>query len=260
MPQTTQGRAAPGLSLAIGAAADYFDAKRHGDVSRLKPLLAAVWHGKQALPGEKLQLEGRDAVLARMARAGDGKDWDITGLHACFGDFAIVRADTWSEPATCFALMFRERGVWVVAGEASVEAAAGERATHFAARSDEAQVLQTLERYYRAVTDGDPDEVRRIFASCWHMKNHDEDAPPADAPVISEGTDAFAKRLEPGPLPNYWTDRQIADVQIAANRIAYVRVDRPSTPSTTVFLFARIGGAWLVIDKAWTDGRKRIER
>jgi hypothetical protein len=64
------------------------------------------------------------------------------------------------------------------------------------------------------------------------------------------------QRIEAGPLPGYDHNRHIADVQVIARRIAYVRVDRPSTPSTTVFALHRGDDGWRLIDKVWTDGGK----
>lgn len=190
----------------------------------------------------------RAALLDAAAVAPGEAGAYLSGVSMCAGDFAVVRADRFDPPASTFMLVFKDAGVWRVAGEAHVDARMGKRDAHFAARNSERDVLDVLEAYYRAVTEGDPDAVRRIFAPCWHMKNHEDGA------LVVEGVEAFAARLAK-PLPIYWSDRQVADVQIAFDRIAYVRVDRPSTPGTTVFLFARIGDAWLIIDKAWTDGR-----
>lgn len=242
------------IADAAGVAADYFVAKQRGDAEALESLVAAIWHGK-TVGGEGAKLETRAELIARINAGPENCTASVSSVQRCFDDLAVVRADAWKEPGAALALMFKERGVWRVAGEASAEAADGERPAHFEGKGTQAAVLEVLADYYRAVTEGDPALVRSVFAPCWHMKNHDEDAPPAEASLLAEGTEAFAMRLEQ-PLPGYWDDRHVADVQIIWNRLAYVRVDRPSTPSTTVFLFARDRDGWKIIDKAWTDGRK----
>lgn len=172
----------------------------------------------------------------------------ITSVQICHPEFAIVRADDWAACSTSIFLLLTDKTGWRIVGEAWAGAAVGERDERFASRMEEGAVLQVLEQYYRAVTDGDSQSVRRIFASIWQMKNHENGA------IVSEGIDAFAARIDQGPLPGYWDDRQISDVQITSGRLAFVRVDKPSTPSTTVFLFMKIAGDWLIIDKAWSVG------
>lgn len=235
-------------------AAAYFVAKQTGDAEAVENLTAPIWHGKHVSAGGA-RLETRAELIARIKAGPENCTATVTSVQRCFDDFAIVRADAWESAGTALLLMFKERGVWRVAGEASAEAVNGARAARFGSSGAETAVLIVLADYYRAVEHGDPALVRSVFAPSWHMKNHDEDAPAIEALLLAEETDVFAARLAQ-PLPGYWNDRQIADVQVMWDSLAYVRVDRPSTPSTTVFLFAREPAGWKIIDKAWTDGRK----
>lgn len=235
-------------------AAAYFVAKQTGDAEAVESLIAPIWHGKHT-SGDGAKLETHAQLIARIKGGPESGTATVTSVQRCFDDFAIVRADAWQNPATIMALMFKERGLWRVAGEASAEAVNGARAARFGSSGAETAVLIVLADYYRAVEHGDSALVRSVFAPCWHMKNHDEGAPPAEALLLAEETDSFASRIAQ-PLPGYWNDRQIADVQVIWDTLACVRVDRPSTPSTTVFLFSRERAGWKIIDKAWTDGRK----
>lgn len=232
-----------------GATADYLGARCKQDVARLAHLTATIWHGK-AVTTNGVRLVQRGELLKAKHTEAAPSNAKVSAVHRCFANFAVVRAENWEERQVALLLLFKQGDNWLVAGDATSDASAAEWDTRFNARRTEGAVLQVLEDYYRAVTDGDPDGVRRIFAPCWHMKNHENGA------LVSEDTDAFAKRLEECPLPTYWNDRQIADVQVIANRLAFVRVDKPSTPSTTVFLFARNETGWKIIDKAWTEGRE----
>ena len=241
-------RAVATYAGAAEAASAYLAARHVGDSAALARLTAPIWHAKTVTASDGARVLDRATLLSREAAAtSDGRDY-LSSITLCGGDFAVARADRWAPPATTFMLLFKDAGAWRIVSEASAEAAIGQRDKHFMARDSEREVLDVLETYYRGVTEGDPLAIRRIFASCWHMKNHENNA------LVSEDTDAFAARLTT-PLPTYWSDRQISDVQIAYNRLAFVRVDRPSTPGTTAFLFVRDHTGWSVIDKAWTDGR-----
>ena len=225
-----------------------YRAAEQGDPAALADVLHPVWTAKRAIAGDQSEVETRAAVLARTSATGRriAAAPDVTSVQMCFGDFAIVRTDEWSPPSTCIHLLFKERGTWRIAGEAGVAASDGLRDPQFTPRAEEAAVLDVLAGYYRAVTTADADIIRRSFAPFWQMKNHQ------DGVVAAEEKPSFVERIARRPLPGYWDDRQIADVQIVADRLAYVRVDKPSGPSTTVFLFMKTAGAWSIIDKAWS--------
>lgn len=243
--------AAPIYAAVADRISNYLAAARARDVVALERMLWPLWRRKHILSNDDVRVETRAAFLERIRCDGAGAGGaHLSNVQGCFTDFAIARLDDWEHAASTFLLLFKEHDAWRITGEACANATAGARAPQFRARDTEREVLDVLEDYYRAVTEGDPAAIRCIFAPCWSMTNHENDN------IVSEDTDAFAKRLEEGPLPTYWDDRRIADVQIVAGRLAYVRVDKPSTPSTTVFMFARLGDAWKVIDKAWADGRK----
>jgi hypothetical protein len=72
---------------------------------------------------------------------------------------------------------------------------------------------------------------------------------------VCEDRAEFLRRIEAGPMVGYARDRQVADVQIVHDRLAYVRVNKPSTPGVTVFLFFKLGQRWRMVDKAWSTAR-----
>jgi hypothetical protein len=224
-------------------------ARRSRDIEGLQRLLHPIWCAKRAAPASRAEVEERAAFLSRAVTiASETDDSVITSVQVCHPEFAVVRADDWAARSTSIFLLLTDMTGWRIVGEASAGAAAGDLDRRFMSRAEEGAVLQVLEQYYRAVTDGDPQPLRRIFASIWQMKNHE------NGEIVAEGVEAFTARIDQGPLPGYWDDRQISDVQIVSGRLAFVRVDRPSTPSTTVFLFMKIAGDWLIIDKAWSGG------
>jgi hypothetical protein len=255
MPSPLAAAAVANYAAIAETVTAYSEALCSGDVARIERLIAGIWSCKAITDGA-VALETRAQLLSRLRQppTEPPRSEHLSSIQLCFRDFAVARTDQWDGPACSILLLFQERGVWKVAGEAKVGAGTGQRPRHFSVSDAERQVLDVLGTYYKAVTDGAPNAVRAIFSHCWEMKNHEEI--PNGQDLVAEGTEAFAMRLEQGPLPTYWDDRQISDIQVMADRLAYVRIDKPSTPSTTVFLFAREHGAWKIIDKAWTDGRK----
>jgi hypothetical protein len=108
-------------------------------------------------------------------------------------------------------------------------------------------VLTVLGGYYSAVDADDADALDAVHHDDWRMKNHE------GAAVVSEGKAAFATRLEGDKHVGYANDRQIADVQMIYNCMAFVRIDKPSSGGVTVFTFYRTGDDWRIVDKAWTS-------
>lgn len=172
----------------------------------------------------------------------------VTSAQLHFDDFAVVRADEWSLPATALFTLFRVEGRWRIATEVLVHAGGGRREERFSPRTAEAEVLAALDLYYRAVERGDADALRALFAPGWEMKNFEAGV------LVAEDTETFLTRwVEGKPIAGYADDRQIAGVEIAWDRLALVRVDRPSKPVAALFTFVRTAEGWRMIDKAWSE-------
>lgn len=199
------------------------------------------WHAKSLAPaGDELRVR---TISDR------GRQLSPSAIQLFFGDFAVARADTWAPASSIILLLFKTEGTWRIAGEASIEASQGSRATEFNPQTAAREVLDVLHGYYLAVEHGDPRALQILFHAQWHMKNHEGPR------VVAEDRDRFARRLADRPTPGYCRDRQIADIQVMYDRLACVRIDKPSTPGVTVFLFFRVAGRWLIVDKAWSMAR-----
>lgn len=208
------------------------------DTDTLHPL----WTGKRA-DGGAVRVETGSGAAATILRCAD-----VSSIHLAFDGFAVARLDDWAGRWAALHLLFRVRDRWRIAGSATVSAASRSGVAPFRPTDDERGVLDVLASYYSAVRDGDPGMIERIFSPAWEMKNHEGDV------LVREDKPTFIARIAKGPLPGYDDDRLISDVQVIHGALAYVRVDRPSRPSTTVFLFMREGDAWRIVDKAWMDG------
>lgn len=231
-----------------------FEASVSGaDIAGAERLLHRVWKAKVAGPDGAGGARTRDDCLAGIGAREARPAYATTSVQLCPHDLAVVRADDYRHAAAVLYFLLRDNdGSWRIVGEASASAEVGYRPAHFEHRATEVAVLEVMAEYYRAVTEGDAGAIQKIFAPFWQMKNHEGGV------IVAEDRAAFVARIEPGPLPGYWDDRQIADVQVIYDRLAYVRVDKPSTPSTTVFAFMKLNGHWRVIDKVWVDGRVEV--
>ncbi len=198
-----------------------------------------LWHSKSVTAQDTLLVAGEGGLSVSIFEPA------ITSVQMFFGDFAIVRADSWVAPAATLFFLFKCHGRWRIAGEASASASVGARRAAYDPQTAERDVLDVLGVYYRAVETGDGAALDRIFHPAWHMKNIE------GGRVVAEGGDAFRKRLEK-PTHGYTRDRQIADVQIVFDRMAFVRIDKPSTPGVTAFVFFKLAGRWLIVDKVWS--------
>lgn len=230
----------------------YYDAISRGYATALDEILDPIWTGKRAnASADKLIVEAREDFVARILEQGQTPAMHdklhLTSVQIYFDDFAIARTDDWERAATTIFTLFKARGLWRIVGEACSGAEQGTRQARFNPQAAAADVLRVLEIYYRAVEEGDPDALRRIFDSGWHMKNREGNI------LVSENKETFVARAEGGPFAGYTSDRQIADVQIIYDRMAYVRIEKPSDPVVTVFIFFRLGGEWLVVDKAFSN-------
>jgi hypothetical protein len=228
-----------------GVVSIFVDAAARGDLATCDRVLDPVWHGKfQGAVGGPVSAFAKAEAHARARESGAP-----TSVQVFFGDFAVVRCDDWRAGRASMFLLFKNNGAWRIAGEAGV--AAGERRTEkpFDPRTTEREVLDVLDVYYRAVEAGDSAPLRDIFHAQWHMKNHE------GGKVVAEDRAAFIRRIDAGPTRRYNRDRHVADVQIVFDSLAYVRIDKPSTPGVTVFLLFKTDGAWSIVDKAWSMAR-----
>jgi hypothetical protein len=162
------------------------------------------------------------------------------------GDLALVRLDDEALAASTLLGLFHTREGWRIAAELRLAAAQGTHRRRFDPITAEREVLEVLAKYYRAVDRGDAAMLEPVFAAGWHMKNLDQ------GQVVAEDKQRFMRRIDGDPLPDYSRDRQITAVQVLFDRVAAVRIDKPSTRGVTLFLFARLSTGWRIVDKLWT--------
>lgn len=220
----------------------YTTHRASGDSTCLSPLLADIWHCKYLDEAGALRVETSPMRAPRSPLV----DPQLSCLQLCGHRLAIARFDCWRERnASLLFMLLDADGTWRAVGETILSREATVSPAKFTVTSAERDVLEVVGRYYGAVESGDQTTLQRIFADGWHMKNHSGQA------LVVEDKPHFIARIIPGAFETYADHRQVGDVQVIGGRMAYVRVDKPSAPVTTVFSLFRVGHEWLIADKVW---------
>lgn len=232
------------------ALSGFYGSANSSGAAKTAPLLHPIWNAKIIGEDDDVQMISRERFAERAGRnEAIAPDYQISAVDFSHDRMAITRVDDWHARATSMHLLLKDRVDWVHVGMLTAKESIQGADARFSSRTTESAVLDVLQKYYRAVTEGDPLTIDEIFHSCWQMKNHEGDK------IVSEDKSAFIGRIEAGAVEGYDADRRISCVKVIADRLAFVRIDRPSTPSTTSFFFVRCGGEWRITDKIWVDGR-----
>jgi hypothetical protein len=116
---------------------------------------------------------------------------------------------------------------------------------------DATAIHAVMARYYQGVEEARVDVLDEVFHPDWLMKDTDT---PGALTLNVEGKAEFIKRVsDHGPYPGYAAGRRVVAVSTAHDRLACVRVDKTESRSSTVFVFFKLGGAWVIMDKVWVN-------
>ena len=201
----------------------------------------STWHRK-LVDHDGVSVTARDGF---QAVGGPSGRHEITTIQLNYDDFAIVRVDDRSFASVLLLTLFIEDGKWFVVNEVNLAPDVGTRNPHFSAENAAAEVSAAMAVYYEAVEFGRPEDLESLFNEHWHMKNPDNNE------LVAEDKPTFIKRIESGPSEGYYDDRQVTGLEILFDKVALMRVDNPTTRSTTVFTFVRMDSDWQMIDKSW---------
>lgn len=239
---TSQAQPASDYDDVFTAVESYLEARRNR-TSALQ-LTEPVWTGRFSDNGALTALN-LDRISDMPAISATSK---ITSIQTYFGDFAIARTDDWQAPNASLLTAFKTSQGWRIATEATT-AGCATRAERFSPEIAARDVLVVLDGYYSAVDADNPAPLEQVHHPDWQMKNHESDK------IAAEGRTVFAKRLSDDQHDGYANDRQIADVQIIYDCLAFVRIDKPSSLGVTVFTFYRDNNEWVIVDKAWSHSK-----
>lgn len=121
-------------------------------------------------------------------------------------------------------------------------------------QEDLSAIYNCMAKYYEGVERAKSELLDEVFFEDWLMK--DTDSPHA-VHLNVEDKATFIKRVKDhGPYPGYAQERVIADIRLSYEKLAFIRVNKdPSRSSTSFFLF-KVNGEWKIMDKIWLNTRK----
>ncbi|MEO1048997.1 MAG: nuclear transport factor 2 family protein [Bacteroidota bacterium] len=119
---------------------------------------------------------------------------------------------------------------------------------------DLSAIYAYMGKYYRAVEKAEVNLLDEVFHSGWFMRDTDT---PKEATLNVENKATFIKRVKDhGPYPGYASERVFADVGMANDDLAFVRVNRAATRSSTCFFLFKMANGWTIMDKLWVPVRE----
>lgn len=126
---------------------------------------------------------------------------------------------------------------------------------------DLSSIYTGMAKYYEAVEKANVVLLDEVFHDQWFMRDTDT---PDEASLNVEGKQTFIKRVQDhGPYPGYASERAFATVSMANDDLAFVRINKAPSRSSTSFFFFKISESWKIVDKLWvnvTDESSEIRR
>ena len=117
-------------------------------------------------------------------------------------------------------------------------------------------IYSIITTYYEGVEEAKVHLLEEVFHSAWLMK--DMDTPNGDLLHV-EDKPTFKKRVsDHGPYPGYAQERIIVNLDLAYEKMAFVRVNKDANRSCTCFFLYKFGNDWQLMDKVWPNVRKPI--
>ncbi len=117
-------------------------------------------------------------------------------------------------------------------------------------------IYVAMAAYYEAVEFSRTQLLDEVFHKDWLMKDTDN---PGAQFLNVEDKRAFIKRVaDHGPYPDYGKDRMIVNIETAYNQLAFVRVNKDSSCSSTCFFLFKTDGNWQIVDKIWVNPRSEF--
>jgi len=113
---------------------------------------------------------------------------------------------------------------------------------------DLSEIYASMAKYYEAVEIGNMEYLETVFHTDWTMRDTDT---PDEATLNVEDKDRFYERVRNRPLPGYAEGREFTTTSLANGHLAFMRINKKSSKSSTSFMFFKINGEWIIMDKVW---------
>ena len=127
-----------------------------------------------------------------------------------------------------------------------------------AQKSEDMKAIQSvMARYYEGVERAKGDLLEEVFHSAWYMRDNDsEDRIQHHGQNKRDFIDMVVKH---GLYKGYAHARKIADLSFIYEHLAFVRVNKDPSRSSTSFFLYKIEGRWWLMDKLWVYPREVAE-
>lgn len=115
---------------------------------------------------------------------------------------------------------------------------------------DLSAIYASMAKYYEAVEIGNVEYLESVFHVDWYMRDTDT---PDEAILNVEDKNRFYERVRNRPLPGYAEGREFTTTSLANGHLAFMRINKKSSKSSTSFMFFKINGNWVIMDKVWVN-------
>lgn len=111
------------------------------------------------------------------------------------------------------------------------------------------EIISVMASYYEGVEYSDEEKLNASFHSSWQMRDNDG----TDNKFIHiEDKATFIKRVKDhGNYEDYASQRKIVAIEVIHDQLAFVRIDKSPSRSSTLFFLVKIDNVWIIIDKLW---------
>lgn len=111
------------------------------------------------------------------------------------------------------------------------------------------EIISVMANYYEGVEYSDEEKLNTSFHSTWQMRDNDGTR---NNFIHIEDKPTFIQRVKDhGNYKDYASQRKIGTIEVIHNQLAFIRIDKSSSRSATLFFLARIDDVWMIIDKLW---------
>ena len=123
---------------------------------------------------------------------------------------------------------------------------------------DQKSILDRMAMYYEGVEKAEISMLESVFHNTWVMRDSDT---PNEQTLNVENKTTFLKRVrDHGPYPGYAEDRVFANIGMANEHLAFVRINKASSRSSTYFFLFKVEDEWVIMDKIWANTNTSAER
>ncbi|MEX0313851.1 MAG: nuclear transport factor 2 family protein [Allomuricauda sp.] len=122
---------------------------------------------------------------------------------------------------------------------------------------DLSAIYGVMAQYYEGVELGKPDLLKTVFHTEWQMR--DTGTPDEATLHIADKSNFVNMVRDHGPYPGYASERVFAHVGMANDNLAFIRINKAPSRSSTCFYLYKLNQGWTIMDKLWVPVREAAD-